>query len=57
MSTENSKKNLGAVLIFRLNRVESGDFLFVWGGGGRHMASGEQRDISSRFTEFKGRGL
>ena len=45
-STENGKKNLGAVLIFRLSRV----------GGGVTLVQGEQRGISSRFTEFKGRG-
>ena len=54
-STENGKKNLGAVLIFRLSRVESGDFFLF--GGGVTLVQGEQRGISSRFTEFKGRGL
>ena len=53
-STENGKKNLGAVLIFRLSRVESGDFFLFWGGV--TLLQWEQWGISSRFTEFKGRG-
>ena len=55
-STENGKKNLGAVLIFRLNKVESGDFLFVWGGGGVTWLQGNRGTSVVVLRNLKGEG-